>query len=222
MNIKYKKNKSNKKIELSPYIIKKDNGQIEFISWSKKNHQHFTDIAKAAREEYNKTKASKKALIKLLLSKCNYDPTIKYTRKEKKRFTSYIKKNFFVKHEPAKVLTDKEYKIKFKVERELKNKRREELPYRSPLTVKSKKITNIKQEKPIALVVDMHSKEDPDKTYEFYTTYSTTTSKEDSKNKAIELAKDYKDNSDFAGITIKNMQTNEFIYYTKEALKEAA
>lgn len=214
MNIKYNKNKNTKKVQPSPYIIKKDNGQIEFISWSKKNHIQYTDIAKRAVEENKRIKLEYKNSIKALLQKCGYDPKKHYTRKEKKRFSSFIKKNLYTNHTSNLIKNlDKE---------KHKGKQCCGLKRISIKTDKSKTISIEKEKVPVALVVDMYCKDNPERTYEFYTTYSTISYKEERENEAAKLANKYKNNDKFAGITVKNMQTNECSYFTKDFFKIAA
>lgn len=47
-------------------------------------------------EENKAIKQSKKERIKNILMKAGYDPTIHYTRKEKKKFTRIVKKTLFL------------------------------------------------------------------------------------------------------------------------------
>ena len=84
------------KVELGPskYIkYDKDGKVIGFISNSKKVHQanHLTDVAKKAMEDNKAAKIAKKERIKQILEKVGYDPTVKYTRAEKKKFTRAVK-----------------------------------------------------------------------------------------------------------------------------------
>ena len=82
-------------------IIKYDeNGKvIEFVKWAgnKKQSEYTTKVAKDAMNENKSIKQSKKELIKNILMKAGYDPTIRYTRKEKKHFTRIVKNNMFSK-----------------------------------------------------------------------------------------------------------------------------
>jgi sulfatase maturation enzyme AslB (radical SAM superfamily) len=55
------------------------------------------EIAKNAIEENKAIKQSKKERIKNILMKAGYDPTIHYTRKEKKKFTRMVKNSLFTK-----------------------------------------------------------------------------------------------------------------------------
>lgn len=73
-----------------------EDGKVKnFNSWNKSNKQVMTDIAKEAQKEYHIVTNSKKERIKQILQSVNYDPTIKYTRKEKKRFARAVKNNLF-------------------------------------------------------------------------------------------------------------------------------
>ena len=82
-------------------VIKYDeNGKvIGFVKWAgnKKQSEYTTKVAKDAMNENKSIKQSKKELIKNILMKAGYDPTIRYTRKEKKHFTRIVKNNMFTK-----------------------------------------------------------------------------------------------------------------------------
>ena len=112
------------KVELGPskYIkYDKDGKVIGFISNSKKVHlaDHLTDVAKKAMEDNKAAKIAKKERIKQILEKVGYDPTVKYTRAEKKKFTRAVKNNLFV--QPKLVnLTDEEIKMRFAEEKNIK------------------------------------------------------------------------------------------------------
>lgn len=101
-------------------IIKYDeNGKvIEFVKWAgnKKQSEYTTKVAKDAMNENKSIKQSKKELIKNILMKAGYDPTIRYTRKEKKHFTRIVKNNMFTKPKGV-TLTTEQIKEKIKADK---------------------------------------------------------------------------------------------------------
>lgn len=101
-------------------IIKYDeNGKvIEFVKWAgnKKQSKYTTKVAKDAMNENKSIKQSKKELIKNILMKAGYDPTIRYTRKEKKHFTRIVKNNMFTKPKGV-TLTTEQIKEKIKADK---------------------------------------------------------------------------------------------------------
>lgn len=98
-------------------VIKYDeNGKvIGFAKWAgnKKQSEYTTKVAKDAMNENKSIKQSKKELIKNILMKAGYDPTIRYTRKEKKHFTRIVKNNMFTKPKGV-TLTTEQIKEKIK------------------------------------------------------------------------------------------------------------
>lgn len=98
-------------------VIKYDeNGKvIGFVKWAgnKKQSEYTTKVAKDAMNENKSIKQSKKELIKNILMKAGYDPTIRYTRKEKKHFTRIVKNNMFTKPKGV-TLTTEQIKEKIK------------------------------------------------------------------------------------------------------------
>lgn len=101
-------------------IIKYDeNGKvIGFVKWAgnKKQSEYTTKVAKDAMNENKSIKQSKKELIKNILMKAGYDPTIRYTRKEKKHFTRIVKNNMFTKPKGV-TLTTEQIKEKIKADK---------------------------------------------------------------------------------------------------------
>lgn len=101
-------------------VIKYDeNGKvIGFAKWAgnKKQSEYTTKVAKDAMNENKSIKQSKKELIKNILMKAGYDPTIRYTRKEKKHFTRIVKNNMFTKPKGV-TLTTEQIKEKIKADK---------------------------------------------------------------------------------------------------------
>lgn len=101
-------------------VIKYDeNGKvIGFVKWAgnKKQSEYTTKVAKDAMNENKSIKQSKKELIKNILMKAGYDPTIRYTRKEKKHFTRIVKNNMFTKPKGV-TLTTEQIKEKIKADK---------------------------------------------------------------------------------------------------------
>ena len=107
--------------EIGPSLVTvvKDGKTVEWNSWSSKQKQQPTKVATEAMKENKATVQSKKERIKQILMKAGYDPTVNYTRKEKKKFTRIVKDNLFVKAKPT-TLTTKQIKDKLKANRAAK------------------------------------------------------------------------------------------------------
>lgn len=100
----------------SPFITKGEDGKVSITNIVGKVSQksYTTDIGKNARQENKTAKQAKKDRIKQILASAGFDPTIKYTRKEKKKFTRTVKKNLFAKKEVVIPSEEEVNKRKFK------------------------------------------------------------------------------------------------------------
>lgn len=100
----------------SPFVTKGEDGKVSIINIVGKVNQksYTTDIGKNTRQANKTAKQAKKDRIKQILASAGFDPTIKYTRKEKKKFTRTVKKNLFVKKEVAIPSKEEVNKRKFK------------------------------------------------------------------------------------------------------------
>ena len=154
--------------------------------------EYTTKIATESRNENKNAKLSKKERIKQILKEAGYDPTIKYTNKEKRKFTCIVKNKLFVNKKIQKGYTAAELSVKEK--------------------------TDIRT---FQYVVQKKSEDNPQRDYDFLTDYFKASSREDAKNKAMKIAKKYADNDDVTGIRIQDSKDNNIIYYTKSKLLAA-
>lgn len=222
--------------EIGPSLVTTiEDGKItNWNSWSSKNKQQPTEIAENVMKENKAVKESKKELIKNILIKAGYDPTVRYTRKEKKHFTRIVKNNLFTKPKSV-TLTTEQIKEKIKTDKLAKKAMQakfDEEVRNNPLPPKKGKQTapsaaelSVK-EKPKKRVFDYsiqrRRSDDPMRTYDFMKGTLESTTKNGAFLKAKEIAKKYKDDSSFAGISIKDINgDNAIIYHTASSLLAA-
>lgn len=222
--------------EIGPSLVTetKDGKTVNWNSWSSKNKQQPTKIAKTAMEENKAIKSSKKELIKNILMKAGYDPTVRYTRKEKKRFTRIVKNNLFTKPKPV-TLTTEQIKEKIKTEKlakkvmqakfdeEVRNnplppkKGKQMAPSAAELSVKEKP-----NKRTFEYTVNRKMSENPMRNYDFKKGTFEANTKNSAMQKAKELAKEYKDDTSFAGITVKDINgDNSITFYSPTKLLAA-
>lgn len=215
-----------------------EDGKVKnFNSWNKSNKQAMTDIAKETQKEYHIVANSKKERIKQILQSVNYDPTIKYTRKEKKRFTRAVKNNLFSSKsiDLTTIVKRKCYnREKLKVEYLLKkgisltphaNMVNAALAIDNSKQTRSLSATEINNEKAnkrkFTYVInrvceaDINSKKSnlPYKTYDFLTDYFEAETVKSAERKAAELSKKYLKDESFAGVTLKDPEGTNFVTY---------
>lgn len=219
-------------------VIKYDeNGKvIGFVKWAgnKKQSEYTTKVAKDAINENKSIKQSKKELIKNILMKAGYDPTIRYTRKEKKHFTRIVKNNMFTKPK-AITLTTEQIKEKIKADklaRKSMQTKFDESVRSNPLTPKKGKQTapsaaelSIK-EKPnkrnFQYAIQRKCSDNDMKVYDFATGNFEASTRDEAKNKAAKLAKKYKKDTSFTGVTVKDIEgDNSITYYSRNKLLAA-
>ena len=228
------------RVELGPskYIkYDKDGKVISFISNSKKVHlaDHLTDVAKKAMADNKAAKIAKKEQIKQILEKVGYDPTVKYTRAEKKKFTRAVKKNLFV--QPKLVnLTDEEIKMRFVEEKKRKVELLKERPHKNEikssvvdfLTKNKKALAKMKssskkeESKKYQYIIKQQSKEAPQKEIDLLTDYITAKSN----TEAVEIAqakfrsmyKNSKDKDSLTGLSVTPLDTKQSSYYPKDTI----
>lgn len=195
----------------------------------KRQAEYTTKIATESRNENKNAKLSKKERIKQILKEAGYDPTIKYTSKEKRKFTRIVKNKLFEKPKPV-TLTKEQIKERIRIKQELReqllkehkhisefvNKKIQKGYTAAELSVKEK--TDIRT---FQYVVQKKSEDNPQRDYDFLTDYFKASSREDAKNKAMKIAKKYADNDDVTGIRIQDSKDNNIIYYTKSKLLAA-
>lgn len=195
----------------------------------KRQAEYTTKIATESRNENKNAKLSKKERIKQILKEAGYDPTIKYTSKEKRKFTRIVKNKLFEKPKPV-TLTKEQIKERIRIKQGLREQLLKERKHISEFV--NKKIQkgytaaelSVKEKADIRTfqyVVQKKSEDNPQKDYDFLTDYFKASSREDAKNKAMKIAKKYADNDDITGIRIQDSKDNNIIYYTKSKLLAA-
>lgn len=212
-------------------VTKTENGktiEIQRILGNKKQSEYTTNIAKNAMDDNKSAKQSKKELIKKILMEAGYEPTVYYTRKQKKHFTRIVKNKLFAKPKPIKQLSKEEYKKKFAEERAAKKIALDNLPHAQLPIIKGKQrpisaAEAVKKEKPnnrkFRYVINRKSDENPNKVYDFLTDYFDASTRTEAKDKVKNIAKKYKKDTSFTGITVQDINgDNSITYYTKEKL----
>ncbi|QOR56831.1 hypothetical protein [uncultured phage cr56_1] len=195
----------------------------------KRQAEYTTKIATESRNENKNAKLSKKERIKQILKEAGYDPTIKYTSKEKRKFTRIVKNKLFEKPKPV-TLTKEQIKERIRIKQGLREQLLKERKHISEFV--NKKIQkgytaaelSVKEKTDIRTfqyVVQKKSEDNPQRDYDFLTDYFKASSREDAKNKAMKIAKKYADNDDVTGIRIQDSKDNNIIYYTKSKLLAA-
>lgn len=195
----------------------------------KRQAEYTTKIATESRNENKNAKLSKKERIKQILKEAGYDPTIKYTSKEKRKFTRIVKNKLFEKPKPV-TLTKEQIKERIIIKQGLREQLLKERKHISEFV--NKKIQkgytaaelSVKEKTDIRTfqyVVQKKSEDNPQRDYDFLTDYFKASSREDAKNKAMKIAKKYADNDDVTGIRIQDSKDNNIIYYTKSKLLAA-
>lgn len=195
----------------------------------KRQAEYTTKIATESRNENKNAKLSKKERIKQILKEAGYDPTIKYTSKEKRKFTRIVKNKLFEKPKPV-TLTKEQTKERIRIKQGLREQLLKERKHISEFV--NKKIQkgytaaelSVKEKTDIRTfqyVVQKKSEDNPQRDYDFLTDYFKASSREDAKNKAMKIAKKYADNDDVTGIRIQDSKDNNIIYYTKSKLLAA-
>lgn len=195
----------------------------------KRQAEYTTKIATESRNENKNAKLSKKERIKQILKEAGYDPTIKYTSKEKRKFIRIVKNKLFEKPKPV-TLTKEQIKERIRIKQGLREQLLKERKHISEFV--NKKIQkgytaaelSVKEKTDIRTfqyVVQKKSEDNPQRDYDFLTDYFKASSREDAKNKAMKIAKKYADNDDVTGIRIQDSKDNNIIYYTKSKLLAA-
>lgn len=219
--------------EIGPSLVTevKDGKTVNWNSWSSKNKQQPTKIAKNAIEENKAIKQSKKELIKNILMKAGYDPTIYYTRKEKKKFTRIVKNSLFTKSPKPEERSKAEWKELFTQQKAAKEARMEALKYK-PLPIKAGKqkgftaaelaVKEKPKERKFKYTINRRRSDDDKRTYDFKTDYLVASTRDEAKKKVAKEAKQYRNDSSFAGITVQDIEgDNNIIYYDGKSLLAA-
>ena len=215
-----------------------EDGKVKnFNSWNKNNKQAMTDIAKETQKEYHIVANSKKERIKQILQSVSYDPTIKYTRKEKKRFTRAVKNNLFSsKSIDSTTIVKRKYYNRERLKVEYLLKKGISLTPHADMVNAALAIDNSKKTRSLSATeinnekankrkftyiinrvceADINSKKSnlPYKTYDFLTDYFEAETVKSAERKAAELSKKYLKDESFAGVTLKDPEGTNFITY---------
>lgn len=214
----------------SPYITKGEDGKVTItnIVGKVKQKDYITEVGKKSRQENKTVKQAKKELIKQILASAGFEPTVHYTRKEKKKFTRLIKKRLFVQPKPIN-LTDEEIKIRFQREKERKAELLASRPHINKVKAsvleflkKGKEVlSNKKNARKFRYVVQNQSEDNPSKDIDFLTDYVEASTKEEALTKVKDIAKKYVNNKKFTGMRIEDTVDNNSIYYPKSTLLAA-
>lgn len=211
----------------SPYITKGENGKVIItnIVGKVKQKSYTTEVGKDSRQENKTAKQAKKERIKQILASIGFEPTVHYTRKEKKKFTRTIKKQLFVQPKPVN-LTDEEIKVRFQREKEHKAELLANRPHINEVKAsvleflkKNKEVLNSKKNtRKFRYIVQNQSEENPSKDIDFLTDYIEANTKEEALTKVKDIAKKYVNNEKFTGMRIEDTISNDSIYYPKATL----
>ena len=211
----------------SPFITKGENGKVIItnISGKAKQKDYTTKIGKNARQENKTARQAKKERIKQILTSMGFEPTVHYTRKEKKKFTRTIKKLLFVQPKPVN-LTDEEIKVRFQREKEHKAELLASRPHANEIKAsvlkflkQNKKVLNNKKNtRKFRYIVQNRSEDNPSKDIDFLTDYIEANTKEEALTKVKDIAKKYVNNEKFTGMRIEDTVSNDSIYYPKATL----
>lgn len=208
-------------------IYDKDGKVVSFRKWCEKSkHQkdYITEQGKAAMDENKSIRAAKKELIKSILQKAGYDSTIRYTRKEKKKFTRVVKNSLFVTKKPivvSKEIAEKKYQELTKLyTTEDRNKPLKPVAGKQAgdtahnLSMKEKP-----EKRKFKYVVERNSSQNTIRSYDFITDFFDAETKEKAFKHAAEIAKKYKDDTSFAGIRVQDLnKDNSIIFYSPNKL----
>lgn len=211
----------------SPFITKGENGKVIItnISGKVKQKDYTTKIGKNARQENKTARQAKKERIKQILAGMGFEPTVHYTRKEKKKFTRTIKKLLFVQPKPVN-LTDEEIKVRFQREKEYKAELLASRPHANEIKAsvleflkQNKKVLNNKKNtRKFRYIVQNQSEDNPSKDVDFLTDYIEANTKEEALTKVKDIAKKYVNNEKFTGMRIEDTISNDSTYYPKATL----
>lgn len=214
----------------------KDGKSIEIIpiTGNVKQSSYVTNIAKKVMEENKSIKQAKKDRVKEILKEAGYDNTIRYTRKEKKRFTRIVKNKLFVKSDKSITLKPEIIKKETELKKRLDKKKVEKL---MKATVYDRlPIQNGKQRSMIArehhikerpklrkfrYTIDRKRESDPMRNYAFLTDYFEASTRNEALDKAKKIYKDknYNKDTSFVGMTIHDINgDNSIIYYSTKKL----
>ena len=225
--------------------LDKNGKTIKWNSWSSKNKLQPTKEAQEVMQINKNCNLTKKERIKQILKSMNYDPTIKYTRKEKRKFTRAVKAKLFEQPKQIIQLTKEQYKEKFKQERITKKARLDALPRIEDLYVTLPKKIGAQRSKPASEMnvkekgenrkftyivnrvkeEDLEAKEQgrPFRTYDFLTDYFNANTVKEAERKIKSIAKKYEKDTSFTGIVLKDPEgENMTTYYTLEKLNKIA
>lgn len=213
---KYCPAETTRDFEIGPSLVTevKDGKTVNWNSWSSKNKQQPTEIAKNAIEENKAIKQSKKERIKNILMKAGI-----------------VKNSLFTKSPKPKERSKAEWKELFTQQKAAKEARMGALKYK-PLPIKAGKqkgftaaelaVKEKPKERKFKYVINRRRSDDDKRTYDFKTDYFVASTREGAKKKAAKEAKQYRNDSSFAGITVQDIEgDNNIIYYDGKSLLAA-
>ena len=214
----------------SPFITKGEDGKVSItnIVGNVSQKSYTTDIGKNARQANKTAKQAKKDRIKQILASAGFDPTIKYTRKEKKKFTRRIKNLLFVQPKPVN-LTDEEIKMRFVAEKKRKAELLASRPHKNEIEALMNSFLGEKREKSLQkeskkyrYIIKQQSKEAPQKEIDFLTDYVTAKNEieavEVAKSKFRSVYKNSEDKDSLTGLSVIQLDTNQSSYYPKDTI----
>lgn len=222
----------------SKVITYDENGKVvSFNSRGKTKHEDtLTKVGKEAMAANKKAKSDKKEAVKRILNSVGFDPTVKYSKKERKHFARIVKNNLFVKAKPVN-LTDEEIKTRINARKEKRIELLKERPLASEIAKKvkqatldlknllksksSKSITTAEEKQQFTRSVQLFSKDNPMKSYDFYTDTIEAVNEDEALKLSKEFAKKYSNNPEFAGMSITPKGTTNKHYFPKATLLAA-
>ena len=183
------------------------NGKVKgFIKYYGKHQKNYvTEQGKAAMEENKRIRVAKKNLITDILKKAGYDPTIRYTRSEKKKFTRVVKKELvklFETRRSQSIYGQKNIQPQYSV---------------AELNVKEKTDDRV-----FKYVVQRKKSDNSQQYYDFLTDYLHADTLENAKIQLKGIAKKFEKDSSFSGVSITDSKDNSKMFYSRGILLDAA
>lgn len=183
------------------------NGKVKgFIKYYGKHQKDYvTEQGKAAMEENKRIRVAKKNLITDILKKAGYDPTIRYTRSEKKKFTRTVKKELVKSFETRRsqsIYGQKNIQPQYSA---------------AELNVKEKTDDRV-----FKYVIQRRKTDNPQQYYDFLTDYLHADTLENAKIQLKGIAKKFEKDSSFSGVSITDSKDNSKMFYSRGILLDAA
>ena len=180
-------------------------GFIKRCEKGKHQKNYVTEQGKAAMEENKRIRTAKQNLIKDILQKAGYDPTIRYTRSEKKKFTRAVKKELvklFETRRSQSIYGQKNIQPQYSA---------------AELNVKEKTDDRV-----FKYVIQRRKEDNPQQYYDFLTDYLEADTLENAKIQLKGIAKKHEKDTSFSGVTITDSKDNSKMFYSRGILLDAA